>query len=151
MISDALLAVGLVFSSLTLLRLPGLDAGPGELCLLVWLITSFGCSVSRLNISLPRQFFALAKFWTVFLAALCIGAMTAIVIGERNSNDNAVHDIGAFAMVAALSVLAIVQKDAEARLRRTAWFTVILGSGCLAAQLAQAFDVFEVSGVDVWY
>lgn len=151
MIRDTLLATGVLFAAFTQLRLPGTPLGPGEICLFLWLAATAAGGVPGLTREMPRGVAPLAAFWVLFAVALCIGTMVAFVLDERNSKAHFVHDCVAYAMLAALSLLAVAQDDAAARLRRTAWLVVGIGSAALALMLAQAAGIFALPGVDVWY
>lgn len=151
MMRDALLAIGVIFASFTQLRFFDAPLGFGELFLVAWLGLTLGRSMSSLNAPFPPALLRLAVFWILLAGSLCVGTMTAFVVGERNSTADFVHDTTAYTLMAALSLLAVAQAGAAPRMRRVAWLVVLFGSGCLAAQLAQAFGVFTISGVDVWF
>ncbi len=151
MIRDALLATGVLFAAFTQLRLPGTPLGPGEICLFLWLAATAAAGVPNMTRALPPGLRQLAFFWVVFAFALCAGTMVAFVLEERNSKAHFLHDCIAYAMLAALSLLAVAQHDAARRLRRTSWFIVGLGSACLSLMLAQAAGIAALPGIDVWY
>ena len=46
-VGDALLALGLLLTTASQLRLSGLPVGPGELCLTAWLLLMLGRELSR--------------------------------------------------------------------------------------------------------
>lgn len=150
MVRDALLAAGVLASAFTQLRVDGTSIGPGEVCLAIWLVVTFVSDV-RVGGGLSRNVRPLLGFWLLFGAALCIGSMTTFMLAETTSRAYLVHDCMAYAMLASLSILAVIQIDAPSRLRRTAAALVALGSLVLALQLAQAANVVTVPGVDVWY
>jgi hypothetical protein len=150
-IKDSLLAIGLVSAIFTQLRVSGAPIGPGEVSLLFWLLLSFVGSASRLNAPLSPAAVRLLTFWALFGAGLCLGLITAYVVGERNDPTLMRHDAIAFALVAAISLMAAIQHDAPKRLHRTAWLIAAFGSVCLALQLAQAFGLLPTFGLEVWY
>jgi O-Antigen ligase len=151
MIRDALLAAGVLFSTFTQLRPSGLPLGPGEMCLAAWLCLTLGCNVRSLLVPVPPALIRLLVFWVLFAAALCIGTVTAVILGERNVKAYFVHDVVAYALVAGISLLAVAQVNAAVRLRRAAWLLVLLGSCCVTLQLGQAYGVLPSAGVDVWF
>ncbi|MFP4538524.1 MAG: O-antigen ligase family protein [Dichotomicrobium sp.] len=151
MIKDVLLAIGLVATIFTKLRAPGTPIGPGEICLLLWLLLSLAGSASRIGAPLSGAVLRLLTFWALFAVALCLGLVAAYIVGERNDPTLLRHDAVAYMLVAAISLFAAFQYDAPARLRRTAWGVVVFGSVCLAAQLAQSAGLLPSFGLEVWY
>lgn len=151
MIRDALLAVGVLFATFTQLRPTGVPLGPGELCLAAWLCLMLGRSLGALRIPIPPAFLRILLFWLIFAAALCIGTATAVVVGERNVKEYFIHDLIAYTLVAGISLLAAFQIDAAVRLRRAAWFLVLIGSWFITTQLAQAFGLLPPAGLDLWF
>lgn len=152
MISALLLTVGLLFATFTQLRpSPDVPVGFGELCLAVWIVHTLVLSLARFDMSLSRATRHLLVFWIVFAAALCIGTMTAFIIGERNERELFVHDLIAYTMMASISLLCAFQANASGQLRRVSWLLVLLGSACLAAQLLQALGLPVIPGVEVWF
>jgi O-Antigen ligase len=151
MIRDALLAAGLLFAMFAQLRYSDPPIGIGEACLVAWFGLTLGRSISWLSAPTSRAFLQLAVFWLLIGIALCIGTMVAIIIGERNVNALFIHDIGAYALVAGMSLLAAFQADAAKRLRRVASFLVVFGSVYLTVLLAQWCGVVSISGVEIWF
>ncbi|RIA55378.1 O-antigen ligase family protein [Dichotomicrobium thermohalophilum] len=151
MIRDGLLAIGLVAAIFTQLRVSGAPIGPGEVSLLLWLLLSLVGSAHRLNAPLSSASQRLLTFWALFAAGLCVGLITAYVVGERNDPTLMRHDTIAFALVAAISLMAAIQHDAPRRLNRAAWLAAAFGSICLGVQLAQAFGALPTWGLEVWY
>ena len=75
---DALLALGLLLSPASRLRLDGSPIGPGELCLFIWVLLMLGRQAARLGGPLTPALSRLLVFWVLFAAALCIGTITGI-------------------------------------------------------------------------
>ena len=82
MVLDVLLAFGLLLSGASQLRLSGVPMGPGELCLALWLLLSAIRLVLGPGPTPTPVLAKLTLFWSVFAVAMCIGTMTAIVIGD---------------------------------------------------------------------
>lgn len=150
MTRDALLAAGVLFATFTQLRPFGVPLGPGELCLAAWLCLTLGRNISSL-LPIPPALLRLLVFWLLFSAALCIGTVMAVIVGERNVKAYFIHDVIAYALVAGISLLAVFQVNAPVRLRRTAWLLVLLGSCFATVQLSQAYALLPTAGVDVWF
>lgn len=150
-IREALLATGLLLATFTQLRPSAVALGPGELCLAVWLCLTLPRCIGSLLVPMPPVRFRLLLFWLILSAALCIGTMTAVIVGERNVKEYFLHDVLAYVFVASITLLAVLQADAARRLRRAAWFLVLLGSWLVAMQLAEAHGQLSIGGADVWY
>lgn len=148
---DALLAFGLIFATFTQLRATGSPVGLGEVCLVMWLLVAAERCAGRLGVPLPAAFLRLLAFWLIIAAALCIGTMTAYLVGEVNPRSLFLHDVIAYILVALASLFLLLQPQAAARLRSTAWCLVVLGSASLALLLGEASGLISISGVDVWY
>lgn len=151
MLADALLAVGLLFSTFTQFRIPNTPVGIGEVCLLIWLIPTLGSCMSRVNEPLSQPFFRLATFWLLLAASLAVGQMVSVVVGAARSHALLIHDILAYSLAGAISLAAVLQPRAEVRLRRTIVILVSAGSIVLAIQLLQAARVLPELGLDLWF
>jgi O-Antigen ligase len=150
-IRDALLAAGVLFATFTQLRPSGVPLGFGEICLAAWLCLTLGRNIRSLLVPIPPALLWLLVFWLLFSAALCVGTATAVIVGERNVKAYFIHDIIAYALVAGISLLAVLQVNAAMRLRRTAWLLVLLGACLVMVQLAQAYGLLPTARVDVWF
>jgi len=144
-------ALGMLLSPASQLRLPGLPIGPGELCLLVSLLLMLGREVARLDPPLTPALSRLLIFWALFTIALSIGTATAFVIQDSHDSDWFLHDILAYPLLAAISCLSVVEPGAGPRLRRVAWLLVVLGTGSLTLQLAEARGLVDVVSSDPWF
>ncbi len=151
MLRDAILAVGLVFSTFSQLRFFNSPIGPGELCLLAWLGLTLCSSASRIDAPLSKASLRLITFWAIFLSGLSVGMMNAYVVGERNVQSLLIHDLLAYALVASTSLVAAFQHRAASRLRRTAWLAVIFGSSCFFVLIAQTVSLLPTFGLKLWY
>jgi hypothetical protein len=148
---DVLLAVGLLLSTASQLRSPGLPIGPGEVCLLIWVVLMLAREVTRLGPPLTPALSRLLAFWSLFVVAQCLGTMTGMMIGDRHDPELFLHDVVAYPLIAAVSCLSVVQPGAGPRLRRVAWLFVTLGSACLALQLIVAWGLVNSPLIDPWY
>jgi O-Antigen ligase len=147
---DALLALGLVLSTTSQLRLAG-GIGPGEICLALWVVVMVAREAVRFGPPLTPALSRLLVFWSIFAAAQCIGTLAGFAIGDRHDSSLFLHDALAYPFLGALSVLTVVEPGARARLERTAWLVAILGAATLALQLANAAGLIHFLGTDPWY
>ncbi len=148
---DALLAVGLVLSTTSQLRLAGGMIGPAEICLALWVLAMVAREAIRLGPALTPALSRLLIFWMLFAAAQCIGTLAGLAIGDRHDPKLFLHDALAYPLLAALSLLSVVDPGARHRLERTAWLVAVFGAATLALQLANAAGLINFLGVDPWY
>jgi hypothetical protein len=148
---DALLALGLILSVATQLRPHGSAIGPGEACLLIWLVFMLGREAARLGPPLTPVLSRLLIFWALFGVALSIGTITAFTIQDNHDPALFLHDVIAYSLLAAISCFSVAGSDAGARLHRVAWLLAVLGTGFLALQLSEAWGVVDISQSDPWY
>jgi hypothetical protein len=150
-LTDFLLAAGVLLSTASQLRLPGMPIGPGETCLAVWLLLMFGRTLLRDRLPLSPALSQLLVFWLIFVIALSLGTLTALVIGDRHDEELFRHDIIAYLLLAPVSCLSVLEPEAALRLRRSSWLLVSLGSVALAFQLASAKGYFSTVWFDPMY
>lgn len=151
MMRDTLLALGLLLSTATQFRPAGSPIGPGEVCLLIWLLLTLGREAARLGPPLTPALSRLLIFWALFAVAQGLGLLTGLAIGDARDPEWFLHDVMAYPFLAAVSCLSVVEPGAEPRLRRVAWLLVALGSASLALQLAAAWGVIDIPLMDPWY
>jgi hypothetical protein len=149
--SNTVLALGLLLSPLSQLRPSGFSIGPGEVCLMIWLITMLGREVARLGPPLTPALSRLLIFWGFFAVALSIGTITAFALQDSHDPVWFLHDVVAYPLLAAVSCLSVVEPGAGPRLRRIAWLFVALGSGSLALQLVDTWGLAGGPRSDPWY
>ena len=126
-LADALLALGLLLSSATQLRIEGSPVGAGELCLALWLGIRLCGELNRPS-RLSPAFFQLLAFWLLFAVAQCIGSIMSLLGEAIRDPFSSRHDTIAYLLVAGVSCVAVMQPDAQYRLRRSAWIAVGLGA-----------------------
>jgi hypothetical protein len=151
MTRDLLLALGLLMSAASQLRPTGAKIGPSEACLVLWLLLMLGREAGRLGPPLTPVLGRLIKFWLLFASAQCIGTLTGYLIGDSHDPDLFLHDVLAYPLLAAVSLLSVVEPGAWCRLQRVAWHLVWLGAAFLALQLSHAFGLVAVASIDPWY
>jgi O-Antigen ligase len=148
---DTVFALGLLLSPSSQLRPNGSPIGPGEVCLLIWLLLMLGREAARLGPPLTPALSRLLIFWALFAVALSIGTMTAFALQDSHDPVWFLHDVVAYPLLAAVSCLSVVGSDAGPRLHRVAWLLVALGTGSLALQVADAWGLVGVPQSDPWY
>jgi O-Antigen ligase len=148
---DGLFALGLLLSPSSRLRLHGSPIGPGEFCLLIWLVLMVGRQAAQLGRPLTPSFTRLLVFWALFAIALSIGTMTAYAIQDSHDPVWFMHDVVAYPLLASVSCLSTVEPDAGAHLHRAAWFLVVFASGSLALQLVDAWGLLGAGADESWY
>jgi hypothetical protein len=147
---DALLALGVLLALFTQLRI-GNDIGPGELLIAAWAIPSAGAALIGNLRAAPNAFWLLAAFWSLFVAALCVGAIFTIVSDAPTDWALTVHDSIAYLLLIVLTGLLTVAPDAPARLTRIQWMIVLAGGALLLLQYANALGLYTIADEDPWY
>lgn len=148
---DVLLALGLVLSPASQLRLGGGAIGPGELCFALWLVLAAIQYFGRTDLPLTSAPARMLRFWLLFAAALSIGALTTYALGIRNDPALFKHDIQAYILVAGISLFCVLDPQASIRLNKVAWLVAVLGSTFLALQLGHAWGFVGIAQIDPWY
>ena len=151
MITDLFLALGLALSPASQLRFAGLPLGPGELCLVLWLLLMplQRLQAGKIVSTLPLR--QLLGYWTLFGMSLAIGYIAAAVIGDSQDTKLVLHDAIAFPLLAAVSIASAVDPGAQIRLRRVAWLCAGIGTACLLMQCFNAVNLFNLFAFDTWY
>ncbi len=90
---DAVLAVGLVLSAASQLRIGSLPAGPGELCLLFWIAAHVSRDVFRSRIVLSRAAGRILVFWVFFAGTQSLGLLMGLALRDHQDQDHIVHDV----------------------------------------------------------
>jgi O-antigen ligase len=148
---DALLALGLLLATASQLRLGNLPIGPGELCLVIWLILMLGRALDRPGPPLTPALSRLLFFWTVFAFSLSLGFLTGLLIGQQYDPRWVLHDAMAYPLLAAVSCLSVVDPGAGPRLRRVAWLLITFGAASLALQVAAGWGLIDIPLIQPWF
>ena len=151
MTKDLLLALGLVLSPASQLRVPGLPVGPGEICIVLWLLWSLMMELVRLGPPMTPVFTRLLTYWIAFGASLVIGTLTAAVIGDEHDPGLFMHDVLAYALLAPVSMMLVVDPGSGERVNRIAWFFVSIGAVFLGLQAVHAWGLMQFGDLDPWY
>jgi hypothetical protein len=151
MMQDVLLALGMLLSTASQLRLPGAAIGPGEICLVVWLVLMLFREAGRLGPPLTPAFSQLLIFWLLFAFALSVGTLTGYVIGDIHDPSLFFHDVMAYPLLAAVGCFSVIGREAGPRLHRVAWLLAGFGTASLAVQLPSAWGLFDIPPIEPWY
>jgi hypothetical protein len=148
---DLLLAIGILLSNATQLRLGDAPVGPGEICLAIWIALMLGRETIRLGPRFTPALSRLVIFWLVFAMAESIGILTSYFIADPHDTKALIHDLMAYPLLAAVCVLSAVGPNAGSRVHRVAWLLVTLGSIELGAQALQAWNFISIPTLDPWF
>ncbi|MGB5215124.1 MAG: O-antigen ligase family protein [Anderseniella sp.] len=148
---DVLLALGLLLSPASQLRLAGGAIGPGEICFALWLVLTAVHNLGRSDLPLTSAPMRILSFWLLFATALSIGALTTYAMGIRNDPAFLKHDIQAYILVAGISLFCVLDPAALKRLNNVAWLLASLGSAFLLLQLAHAWGLLNIPQLQPWY
>jgi O-antigen ligase len=151
MAGDALLALGMLLATASQLRLGNLPIGPGELCLVLWLIFMLVRELNRLGPQLTPALSRLLLFWTVFAFSLSLGFLTGLFIGQQYDPRWVLHDAMAYPLLGAVSCLSVVEPGAGPRLRRVAWLLITFGAASLALQVAAGWELIDIPLIQPWF
>jgi hypothetical protein len=151
MFLDTLFALGLLLTTATQLRLPGLPLGPDGACLAVW----SGLTIVRLltgnGVLRTRALLEVLAFWAAFVCALSIGTLVGLASGEPYDLAWFMHDVFAYALLLVVTSCSLAGADAGLRLQRTAWVLAISSSAALAFQVAVGFGLARFSLFEPWF
>ena len=147
LVGDMLLSLGLLLATASQLRLGDLPIGPGEACLVLWLLLVPG----RLGPSLTPALSRMLIFWTLFLFAQSLGFLTGLFVGEPYDLRLLLHDAMAYPLLMAVGCLSVAAPDASDRLRRVAWLLTAFGAASLAFQLAIGWKLLDAPMIQPWF
>ncbi|MGX7871601.1 O-antigen ligase family protein [Mesorhizobium sp. ORM6] len=150
MIRDALLACGVAMSYATQLDIPRLPFGYGELFLVLWIMLSIGRILAGGRLEATPALAKLARFWLILTFTLGVGTIvgyltTVLYLAPL------LHDTIAYLLLVCVTCLVAAEPDADANLRRSAWWTVAVANACFAVQIGVGWGWIHQSGVDPWY
>ena len=148
---DLLLALGILLSTMSQFRFAGVPFGPGEVCLVAWIALMIGREMVQLGPQFTPALSRLVIFWLIFAVAQSIGTLAGFAIGDVHDSSLFMHDVMAYPLLAAISMLYVVGPSAESRLHRVSWFLVTIGSAILALQVAQVWGWVSMGSIDPWY
>ncbi|GLS17851.1 polymerase [Labrys miyagiensis] len=148
---DSLAALAVLLALETQLRFSHGPMGPGEFLLSLWLAPPIVIAVLRRPRVLPWPFWEILRFWSTLAAALCLGVMATYIRNVPVDWSLVVHDIIAYAFLAAMTAALTILPDGPIRLYRMLWMIVLIGTLLLLLQLANAQGLFKYGTMDPWY
>lgn len=148
MIRDCLLVIGLLLSTATQLRVPGLPLGPGEALLAIWTVIASVEAMFIRALPLTPALWRLLVFWAIFSIAQCIGLFVGLAIEDYRDNVGAVRTAAAYVLVAILSVLVVIQPGW--RLFRVSWMLTSIGAAAVMILVAAGYGLVPLPGFHFW-
>jgi O-antigen ligase len=146
----ALLPAGLVLSTATQLRVPGLPLGPGELVLALWLGLSVAMLAVQRRLVVQAHGRVFVGFWLASCIAMAAGAVMSVYLGVWNAS-GAPHDAAAFVFVALLVLVFAVNPLSQGQAERMVEWLFISAAVALCLLLAVALLVPRLGPVHLWY
>lgn len=150
MMRDAVLAAGIVMSSASQIKVPGLSFGFGEILLLAWIGLAFVEMTVTGRAAGSPALRRLAFFWISLTALLSLGAIVGYMTGQVFLSQ-LIHDATAYLLVALITCLAAADPDAPRRLRSTAWLVIAFADLTFVLQVAQGWGILGNFGLKPWY
>jgi O-Antigen ligase len=147
---DTVLALGLLLTTATKLRLPGLPVGPGEVLLVVWITFTLLRNLSRASLPITPALRRMLIFWTWFTVAESLGTLCALTINYPHDTALFLHDVMAYPLIGTVACLSVLGQDAERHLEQVTRSMVLWGSLLLAPQLAAAWHLVHLP-IDPWF
>ncbi len=151
MIGSALLAIGLVLSTASQLRLPGAPLRFGEVFLGLWAGLALLHVLTHNSIANPRALLWLGTFWIFFALSVSIGTAQALLTSQELDLDSMLHDTLAYLVVAVVSCFIAATMKADGALRQSQWFLIALWNIALVLQIAVGWGFIHLSRVDPWF
>jgi hypothetical protein len=150
MIGSPLLALSLVLTTASQLRVPGVPLGLGEVCLGLWLGLALLHALTSGSISNPGALLRLGTFWICFAFSLSVGTCQAL-LSQKLDPGSMLHDTFAYFVVAALSCLLAATTKADRALRRLQWLLITFWNVSLVIQIALGWRLIRLASVEPWF
>ena len=150
MMSNALLAFGIVLTTASQLRLPGVPLGVGEICLVLWLGLILMRQLTGGRVFNERAFLLVGLFWALFAFAMSVGTCVALLSNELDL-DTMLHDAIAYLLVAAITCSIAATMEADRALRQTLWLLLAFWNVALVLQISAGWGLIGLPSVDPWY
>jgi O-Antigen ligase len=156
MISDSLLAFGLLLSTATQLRIGDTPFGPGEMCLAVWLgLHLYPQAGGQASGAAPISNAALSRvatFWLILIVAESIGAIVGFATELFFDTAHIIHDVIAYSFLFVLACVMALDLANQPRRRRVTWLIVLLGAASLSLQVVHAYGLIRLPlPVEPWF
>ena len=152
MISDSLLAFGLLLSTATQLRFGDTPFGPGEMCLAVWLGLFLCLQVGRPAPASNAALTRVVTFWLILIFAESVGAIVGFSTELFFDTPHMIHDVIAYFFLFGLACTMALELASEYRRRRVTWLIVLFGAASLSLQVAHAYGLIRLPiAVEPWF
>ena len=148
---NTILALGLLMTTATKMRIPGAPVGPGEILLVVWIGITLLQSLFRNKVPLTPGLRRMVTFWAWFVFAESLGTLTALVLRDKHDTGLFLHDVMAYPLVGTVACLSVLGPGAETRLRQVAGSMVTWGTVLLAPLLLAGWHLLSLPGIDPWF
>ena len=150
MIGNALLALGIVLTTASQLRLPAVPLGFGELCLVLWLGLASLRLLTTGRISNPDAVLRIVAFWACFAFAMSVGTCLALFLNELEPT-TMLHDASALLLMVAFTCLIVATITADREVRQAQWLLIAFWNIALVVQLALGWGIVSLPSVSPWY
>jgi hypothetical protein len=148
---DVVLALGMVIYPGTQLRLRGIPLGPGEVLLVIWLLTVMVIRIYQPKFTVTRTLVAVVTFWLIVIFSEAVGMIVGLVVELFHDWSEVRADVIAYLLIICLS-LAMSNEFVDAdRRRRMTWLVTVLGAVSLSLQALGGYGFPNPPGVDPWY
>lgn len=148
---NTVLALGLLLTTATKMRIPGAPVGPGEVLLVVWIVITLMQAVSRHSLPLTPGLRRMVTFWAWFIVAESLGTLTALVLRDKHDTSLFLHDVMAYPLIGTVACLSVLGPGAETRLRQVAGSMVAWGTVLLTPLLFAGWHLVSLPGIDPWF
>ena len=150
MIGNVVLALGIVLTTASQMRLPAVPLGFGEVFLVMWIALATLRLLSSGRVANPGALLRIGMFWACFAFALCVGTCLALLLQELDPS-TMLHDASAYVLMAAFTCLIAATVPADGSLRQMQWLLIAFWNISLAAQFALGWGIVRLPSVDPWY
>jgi hypothetical protein len=150
MIGNALLALGIVLTTASQLRLPAVPLGFGELCLVLWLGLASLRLLATGRVSNPDAVLRIVAFWACFAFAMSIGTCLALFLNELEPI-TMLHDASALVLMVVFTCLIVATITANGEVRQAQWLLIAFWNIALVVQLALGWGIVSLPSVSPWY
>lgn len=147
--SVAWVAVGVVLTTATQLRVPGLPVGIGETLLAVWIALRLALLSQALGVGVPRAARPILWFWFVSVPLLIAGFLSQVLL-RIPIHGSAYHDSLAFAFCAFSVSLFLLQTQLAQRARLAAGVMLATATAGLFPLLVIALRVPAAGPFEFW-
>jgi O-antigen ligase len=152
MIPDSLLALGLLLSTATQLRIGDTPFGPGELCLIAWLGLYLFPPAARPAPASNAALSRVVAFWLILIVAESVGTIVGFATELFFDTAHIIHDVIAYCFLFILACVMAHELADGPRRRRVTWLVALLGAASLSLQVVHAYGLVGLPlPVEPWF